>query len=376
MLRFFYRSLLFDRQRALLSVAAVAAAIVLVVVLEGFKEGLWQQVRAYREHLSVQLVATPAGASGSVFTRSALPARAADQVSQVPGVKRVYPLVNVPAIFAQDEKKTSISVIGYEGAGGPWQLKAGRAIVGQGELVMDYALARKYRFAVGDWTTLLGREFQIVGLSTGTSSMLGSYVFIGLEDALSLLSGAQLTQGAAARGTPNLLLVEIVPGTPVPRVQQAISEAVPAVNVLTPQDLAANDVGMVQELMGSVLNLLVSVAYLVGVLVIGLTLCSSILERLREYGIMKALGVPNYQLYRYVLGQALAFALGGFALGFIASFGVVAVLSWLVPQYQVLIWDTQVLLRAGVAALAMASVAALLPIRQVAGVDPALVFRQ
>lgn len=73
MFRFLYRNLLSDRGRAALSVLAVASAIVLLVMLEGFKVGLWQQVRSYQEHLPVQLVAAMATASSSVQMRFSLP---------------------------------------------------------------------------------------------------------------------------------------------------------------------------------------------------------------------------------------------------------------------------------------------------------------
>ena len=63
-------------------------------------------------------------------------------------------------------------------------------------------------------------------------------------------------------------------------------------------------------------------------------------------------------------------------MGYLVAAGVAALLAWMLPQYVVVAWDGQVLLRAAVAAGVMASLASLIPIRQVAGVDPALVFRQ
>ncbi len=375
-LRLVYRSLLADRNRTLLSVLAVAAAIVLVIVLEGFKVGLWQQVRSYRENLSVQLVVMPAGASTTVQTRVVLPPSVVKQVSSAPGVRRTYPLVIVPTIFVRGERSTPISIIGYEQAGGPWRLKSGRGVQAAGELVMDYSLARRFGLAVGDSVYLFGKEFRIVGLSADTAFIFGSYVFISLKDAFSLFSAAHVSQGESDEGALNLLLVEVKQAAQVAQVREEIERIAPAVNVLTPTELAANDVGMVQDIMGSVMNLMVSVAYVVGVLVIGLTLYAAVLERLREYGIMKAIGARNTRLYAYVLSQAVAFAVPGFALGTAFGLGVAALFAWLMPQFLVVVMDAQVLLRVGVAALVMAAVASLLPIRQVAGVDPALVFRQ
>jgi putative ABC transport system permease protein len=124
------------------------------------------------------------------------------------------------------------------------------------------------------------------------------------------------------------------------------------------------------------MNLLVLVAYVVGVLVIGLVLYAGVLERVREYGIMKALGTRNSRLYEHVMGQAAVFTAAGLAVGLLASLGVAALFAWLLPQYLVVVGDATVLLRVGVAALLMALVASAFPVRQVAEVDPAMVFRQ
>ncbi len=375
MLRFLYRGLIYDRSRILLSVLAIAAAIVLVVVLEGFKVGLWQQIEAYPQHLQVQLIGTQAGVTGMTGARSVLPADTLESVEGIPGVQKVSPLVGSPVVFSQGDRKTPIYIIGYEDVGGPWRLQAGRNVTAPGELVMDYGLARKYNLDIGEQTELLGKDFQIVGLSAETSSMFNPYVFIDLEDAMAFLSVSEISQQADG-GSFSFLLIEVQPGVEVFQVRKAIEAAVPVVDVTTPDELAANDVAVAKGLIGSIIGLLVGVAYVVGILVIGLTLYASVFERLREYGIMKAIGARNSRLYQYVLGQALVFAGAGVALGFLVSLGVAALMTWLAPQYLVVAWDGEVLLRSGIAATIMALAASVIPIRQVAGVDPATVFRQ
>lgn len=380
MLRFLARSILMDKARTLLSVAAVAVALVLIILLDGFETGMWQQIRTYRESLPVQLVALSAGTPGTVQTRSALPADVVDAVSMVPGVSGVYPLVNVPTIFVRREVKTPITVVGYERLGGPRRLQEGRALADTGEMVMDYALARRYGLTVGDRISLFGREFELVGLSKGTTSLLGSYVFIDLQDAFSILSGSLPSNARTAspltrRAAANLLLIEAAPVAAPDMVRAAIEKAVPGIRVLTPAELAESDVETVRGLMGSVLNLIIGAAYAVGVLVIGFTLYGAVFERLPEYGTMKALGAANGRLYVYVLGQAVIFTTVGFLLAVAGSLIVAILVERSALQYSVVVWDGWVLLRSGVAGLFMAVLASLLPIRQVAGVDPAVVFR-
>ena len=60
MVRLLLRTLLLDRRRTLLSVSAIAAAVVLIVILEGFQVGLYRQVRGYPQQLGVPLIAPQA----------------------------------------------------------------------------------------------------------------------------------------------------------------------------------------------------------------------------------------------------------------------------------------------------------------------------
>lgn len=372
--RWLYRSLLTDRSRTLLSMAAIGAVIVLIVVLEGFTTGLWRQVRAYKEHLPIDLVAVPAGSGGSVQGRSVIPAAVVGLIQDTPGVQRVYPLVNTPAVYSSNGLKTAITVVGYQGPGGPWRLASGRGVVERGDMVMDRALAKKYGLSTGGTVSFYGRDFRIVGISDGTSSLFGSYVFISLEEALEVLTGAE----AGAKGidaTPNMLLIELDPGLAPAQARQRIVAAAPAVNVMAPDEMAAKDVAAMKDVMGPVMNLMVIIAYVMGILVIGLTLYAAILERIREYGIAKALGSRNAQLYRFVVMQALVFSAGGLLLGLLAAQAVAALISWRLPEYLVVVWEPGVLMRTTAGALVMGLISSMLPVRQVAGVEPGLVFK-
>ncbi len=372
--RLIYRGLATDPQRTALSVVAVGAAIVLVLVLEGFQAGLWDQVRSYRAEWPVQLVVTPPGTSTLGFSRVAIPSETVETIRRTPGVEKAHPLVGAPLILVLGDQRAPITVIGYDTVGGPPRLSAGRPVSSPGEAVMADALAKRFGLGVGNLVPLLGRDFRIAGLASGASSMLGSYVFVGVHDAYAALSVAGDTGEHA--GSPNILLVEVEPGVQTSVVRQTLQKSLPGFTVLTPAELADNDVETAKGILGSVMRVFVAAAYVAGVLIIGMTLYAAVLERTRDYGIMKALGTRNTRLYRYVLGHALFFTVAGFALGVLGNLAVARLLALLEPQYYLATWDGDMLLRTGLAAAVMAAVASLLPVRQIQGVDPAMVLRQ
>jgi putative ABC transport system permease protein len=116
------------------------------------------------------------------------------------------------------------------------------------------------------------------------------------------------------------------------------------------------------------------VGFLVGLAVMALTVYIATLSRRREYGILKAVGARNRYLYGTVLAQALYSVMGGFALALAFTFLLSVALPNLASTLTLQISGAS-LLKVGIASLVVAALSALLPIRQIADLDPAIVFK-
>jgi putative ABC transport system permease protein len=131
---------------------------------------------------------------------------------------------------------------------------------------------------------------------------------------------------------------------------------------------------MVRQMGADIIRAMSGVAYIVGLLVIGLTIYTATLERAREYGVLKALGATTTALLRVVFAQAFISA----ALGFVAGAG----LAWLIadligrllPEMLILIVPATLVGQAPVL-LVVAGLAALLPLGRIARLDPLVVFQ-
>jgi putative ABC transport system permease protein len=119
---------------------------------------------------------------------------------------------------------------------------------------------------------------------------------------------------------------------------------------------------------------MVAIAYIVGVLVVGLVIYTATIERRREYGALKAIGARNRVLYRIVTIQAvIAAVVGSFVgIGFALAAGA-ALMAWR-PQFLVAIEPAAAAIVLA-SSLLMAILAALIPARSVARLEPAEVFR-
>lgn len=119
---------------------------------------------------------------------------------------------------------------------------------------------------------------------------------------------------------------------------------------------------------------MVGIAFIVGVLVVGLVIYAATVERRREYGMLKAIGGGSMVLYRIVAIQAvIASTLGGL-LGVGLAYGVAALLVTARPQFSIVI-EPWVVGGAVGSSLLMAVFAALLPAFAIARLAPSEVFR-
>ncbi|MEZ5207584.1 MAG: ABC transporter permease [Acidimicrobiales bacterium] len=119
-------------------------------------------------------------------------------------------------------------------------------------------------------------------------------------------------------------------------------------------------------------GLLVAIAFGAGTIVIALAVYSAITERRREYGIVKAMGAAGCSCGW--CSDAVALAVGGLVAAGVLFLVTRALLGALRPAFAVVV-DAGSIGRLGVAALAMALVAAILPARRLDAMDPALAFR-
>jgi putative ABC transport system permease protein len=105
-----------------------------------------------------------------------------------------------------------------------------------------------------------------------------------------------------------------------------------------------------------------------------LTIFTSTIEKAREYGVLKAIGVSNRQLYTVVVAQAVTAAVLGYLLGAGLALATSAAAGSFVPEF---ITEIRWLDAAWIFAvtLGMAVVSSLLPVRRLARIDPAEVFR-
>ena len=361
------RNLLHQRGKLLLSALGIAAALTLVLLLFGFRAGMFSAISAYIDRSGADLIVAQAQGQGSLGA-SRIPAAIHSALASSLQAVDLDHVLLADVIFTQNGFKTPISLVGYNtetGIGGPWSLGEGRPVGAENEIVLDTWLARRAQLRVEDTVEILGQTFQIVGLSRETSSWLGSYIFISREAAEDLLD---------LPGMASFYLLRLPENADIAATAESIGRQIDGVDVLTPAERASLSWKLLGSVLNAPVNLMLLIGVLTGVAVMALTAYTGVIDRIREFGVLRAVGASQGWLRRLALTETVVRALLGFVLGTVMSYVAAAVIMQVFPQFLITI-SAEIVALAAVMTLGMALVASWLPLRRIAAIDPAIVFK-
>ena len=368
MIRLAFRNLFQNKIRLVISVGGVALALLLILSLDAIFAGVERQITAYITNSGADIFVAQSGVRNMHMAASSLPASVIEDVKGVPGVEEVAPILYLTNMVVIGDERNLAYIIGLpEDAkmGTPWKVAEGRGNPREGETVIDRDIAQKSGVNLGDEVEILGRKFKVVGLSEGTASLVSSVAFVSIGDF------------AALRGSPDtvsFLLVKVKSGESPRTVATRIETQVDNVTVQATTDFAAQERRVVKDMSTDVINMMNLIGFFIGLAVMALTVYTATLTRRKEYGVLKALGARKGHLYRAVLAQALLSVTIGLGMG--VAFTLL--LSVIIPRLGLnlaLEIGVPSLLKVSGVSLIIAAISAVLPIKQIAGLDPAMVFR-
>jgi putative ABC transport system permease protein len=363
------RNLLRSRVRLLASIGGVALALTLVLALDAIFEGVSRQMTSYIDRSGAAVWVGQSGVRNLHMVASWMPDSVTDDVMAVEGVAAAEPILyTTDAISAGDERGWAyvIGLTPTASMGGPWDVVEGAGQPGPGEAVIDRRFAQRAGVGLGDQVTMLGRDFLIAGLTEGTASLVNSVAFVTFDDFAARRGGDPVV---------SFVLVRTADGVSPDTVALAIEARASGVSVQTTEAFAASEKRLGLDMSGDVISIMNIIGFVVGLAVVALTVYVATLALRREYGSLKAFGAPNGYLYRVVLTQAGL----SVAIGFVTGIAVTAALSAVIPRTGLnleLAISGESLVKVGIVAAVIAALAALLPIRQIAGLDPAVVARE
>jgi len=305
-----------------------------------------------------------------------LDVRKVREIRSIEGVAEAYPMVLAggTATFPNG-KSTGIILVGSEAptfAAGPLP---GKILQGSLERLQTEAAvsADLYDAPTYEIETTPGAEFEIngkravIGAQTNNIRGFGGSMMYTTRERARYFGNSATTDISA-------VVVNVKPGYTPQQVRDQINRGIYGIRAWVRADFSQSTVSYVLGTsgIGASTGTLVVFAIISGFFIIGLTMYSSALDRIRDYGTMKAIGASNGYIRRLILLQAAIFAVVGFVIAFallegfrrgVESTGLIFGFSWSVI--------------AGIfgVTLLIALSGAIFALRRITGLEPAAVFR-
>jgi putative ABC transport system permease protein len=298
--------------RALVSMAGVALGVCLVMLFTGLSRGMSNDLQRRSSNLRAEIIFTRPGGMELTTSTASLSTKYADELLKVEGVAQAIPIIRY--IFQGGRGFGFEQVEGVDwdafAAMNEMRLVDGRAPQGVDEIVIDETKARNGNLSVGKTLALFGgKPYRIVGVYSPESGARVKMSLAAMQDALQ------------AEGKCSYILVKCADGVDPLAVVQRI-EAQPSTTgnkIQFTRDIITNIEKQIPYL-SVFLRALVVLSAIVSALVVMLAMYTTITERTREIGMLKALGASRGYIVSVIEREALLISLLGLVAGFVVSF--------------------------------------------------------
>ncbi|MGY4651667.1 putative ABC transport system permease protein [Mycobacterium sp. URHB0021] len=340
------RDMQWRKRRFVIAVLSTAIIFAMTLVLTGLANGFRVEAEKTVDSLGVDVFLVKAGASGPFVGATPFAPVELRRVAAMPGVIAAAPLVYAGGTVTQGGSTRNADLFGApeRGPGMP-PVSQGRAASTPDEVAASSTLGRQ----VGDEVEIASRTLRVVGIVENSTALANlPNVFLTTEGAQQLVYGGEpLVASIGIRGTLDQ----------VPAGYETIDRAGAIADLLRPLKVAVNSITIVAVML-----------WIVAALVVGSVIYLSALERLRDFAVFKAIGVPTRNIAAGLALQAVVVALLAALVGAVLSMA----LGPLFPM-QVIV-PVQAYVALPVIAVLIGLIASATGLHRAVSVDPALAF--
>ena len=266
----------------------------------------------------------------------------------------------------------SVRLVGTElpaARGGPFHIVAGKTAdleLPDGMFFEDSRLEAFGGLNMGSVREVNGHRVQAVGFTSGLIPFGPAYAFTSFDTAREIL------------GTPsdeaNYVMVGLAPGADVNDVVRRLQKTFPAQLVMSRADMRMSTIIYIlkESGIGQSIGMGAVMALLCGFAIVSLTMFSAVVDHVREFGTLKAIGATNKDLAKLLLAQALTCAIAGATIGEAIVANLVSVVRGPELPMALPVWLMGGTVVGMIVICILASIMALMRVR---AIEPAMVFR-
>lgn len=263
--------------------------------------------------------------STNINAVNAIDQRLVQQIGSLQGIESTHPVVlSAGQASFLDGKTAGVTLVGTNSPQfimGPVQEKIEEGHIS--DLVQPFSVSAEM-YNAKTWKTdislnkpieINGKSAKIAVITKNAQAFGASLMYTSMENAYVL--------GNASPSKVSIIIANLNDTVSKAQVQQDIEQLFPQLRAWDAQKLKNSTVKeiLISSNMGMSFGTLVVFAMISGFFIIGLTLYSSALDRIKDYGTLKAIGATKGYVNKLIIAQAFLYAIIGYAIAMLLLYG-------------------------------------------------------
>jgi len=362
-----FKLLIQNTQRFILTAMGIALCTLLMLFMVSLYESVADGCVEYVRTSKADLWVLQKHATNILRSTSLLPSSYETDLSNTDGVKSVSPIFFIFASVPIRGENATFYLTGFDpetGVGGPPRILKGRTVKKDDEIVLDKAFAAKYKLKIGDRIPVKDDSLTVCGISGGTNMFVLQYAFITLNEAHNVVGFHYVVSAYQ---------VKIQPGFKLKDVQSNVYAKLKNVVVYNNDTFVKNNIHEMENGIIPLFFIIMLITAVVLTAILSLILTVSVLERRKDFAILKALGSPHGFITGLVILQSMLLSLAGLVMGVILFFPMISLIAIITPEVANTTTVSQILL-VSLGVMGISLISSILPIQKIRKIYPLEVF--
>jgi putative ABC transport system permease protein len=191
-----------------------------------------------------------------------------------------------------------------------WKIREGEYLQKDNEALVGSVAAELLAISPGKKISINDSELTVTGIIDETGSNDDYQVFVPIDTLQKAFNKEGLVNSIDIRALCNACPVEII--------ADALNKDIPGIRAVAVKQVAASEMGMLEKI-NRFMMALAGITLIVGLFAVVNTMMSSVNERIKDIGIMRAVGASRNQIVKIFIYEAIIIGIIGGILGYIVG---------------------------------------------------------
>lgn len=365
----------YDKTKLIGILAGIFIAIFLIGAQMGILDGILDTsigiVKNNRDY--IYIVDKKSTSSGTLAN---VDQRVGYSLKSIPDIGKIYPVIVTMGTIKLNTGATLMSsIIGVqypEMIGGPQKYSPETNlsdIQNNGAMIIDAGdVGSMDNIKQGDYFSVNDKRVYVSGFSVGNPGL-------GQQNIITTIERARQLSGFSNNHV-SAYMIKSSSMDPVKQKQiiRTINETIPNVKAWAGNEFALKSIEYTKEVSGvvAVFYMMMTFSLLTGTIIVGLTMFSSVNDRIRDYGTIKAIGGSNKLIAQLIIKQAVLYALLGFTIS-VTSLTILKIFMNSINQS--MIFTPSLWLWLFIATMLLSLLGSVISMRKIFKLEPVQIFR-